>query len=227
MSKDLPLNQLSSNADQTPNWRIKTWFPDLEEKTLEQLAKYFSELQKFNKVVNLVSAKTLLHADAIHFADSMISARIVSKKVNKSAYLYDLGSGNGFPGLVYAIMYPDQKMCLMDSDERKCEFLKHIADTLGLSNVVVQTKKIDTLPSNTIEQAICRGFAPLPKALLTLRKAVKKGAVVYHMKSEEWALEVSQIPSQLCSVWQPELESEYKLPIGDIKMFVVKTTKIA
>ncbi len=94
-------------------------------------------------------------------------------------------------------------------------------------NVVVQTKKIDSLPSNTIEQAICRGFAPLPKALLILRKVVKKGAVVYHMKSEEWALEVSQIPSQLCSIWQPGLESEYKLPFGDIKMFVVKTTKIA
>jgi 16S rRNA (guanine527-N7)-methyltransferase len=221
------LSQLASNNEQTPNWRIKTWFTDLDDKTLEQLAKYFSELQKFNKVVNLVSAKTLYHADAIHFADSILSARIVSKKVNKSAYLYDLGSGNGFPGLVYAILYPDQKMCLMDSDERKCEFLKHIVDTLGLQNVVVQNKKIDTLPSNTIEQAICRGFAPLPKALLTLRKAVKKGAVVYHMKSEEWAIEVSQIPTQLCSLWQHEVESEYKLPIGDIKMFVVKTTKLA
>jgi 16S rRNA (guanine527-N7)-methyltransferase len=65
-------------------------------------------------------------------------------------------------------------MVLIDSDERKCEFLKHIADTLGLTSVVVQNKKIEILTSNTIEQAICRGFAPLPKALLTLRKAVKK-----------------------------------------------------
>jgi 16S rRNA (guanine527-N7)-methyltransferase len=46
------------------------------------------------------------------------------------------------------------------------------------------------------------------------------------MKSEEWALEVSQIPTQLCSIWQPALESENKLQIGDIKMFVVKTTKL-
>lgn len=221
------MSQLAANNDQSTNWRIKEWFPDLDDKIHDQLKKYFSELQKFNKVVNLVSAKTLLHADAIHFADSILATRIVSKKVNKSVYLYDLGSGNGFPGLVYAILNPDQKMCLMDSDERKCEFLKHIVDTLELPNVVVQTKKIDTLPSNTIEQAICRGFAPLPKALLTLRKPVKKGAIVYHMKSDEWALEVSQIPSQLCSMWQPELEQEYKLPIGDIKMFIVKTIKIS
>ncbi len=215
------------NNDQSANWRLKTWFPDIDEKAHDQLFKYFTELQKFNKVVNLVSAKTLLHADAIHFADSILSSRIVSKKVNNNVYLYDLGSGNGFPGLVYSILYPNQKVVLMDSDERKCEFLKHVSDSLSLSNVIVQNKKIDVLPANTIEQAICRGFAPLPKALLVLRKCAKKGALVFHMKSEEWALEVSQIPSQLCSVWEPALEGEYKLPIGDIKMFAVRTEKIA
>lgn len=214
------------SADQSVNWRIKTWFPEIDEKTHESLYKYFSELQKFNKVVNLISPKTVLHADAVHFADSILASRAVSKKVNKSVYLYDIGSGNGFPGLIYAILNPDQKMALVDSDERKCEFMKHVADTLGLSGVVVQNKKVELLPSNTIEQAICRGFAPLPKALLTLRKAVKKGGIVYHMKAEEWAMEVSQIPTQLCSIWQPALEAEYKLPIGDIKMFVVKTTKL-
>ena len=213
-------------SDQVVNWRIKTWFTDLDEKIQDQLKAYFTELQKFNKVVNLVSAKTLLHADAIHFADSILAARIVRKKANKNVYLYDLGSGNGFPGLVYGILFPDQKVILIDSDERKSEFLKHIADSLGLVNVVVQNKKIEMLPQNTIEQAICRGFAPLPKALLTLRKIVKKGGNVYHLKSEEWALEVSQIPTQLCSMWQPALEAEYKLPVGDIKMFVVRTSKL-
>lgn len=214
------------SADQSANWRIKTWFPELDEKTHENLYKYFTELQKFNKVVNLISPKTVVHADAVHFADSILASRAVAKKINKSIYLYDLGSGNGFPGLIYAILNPDQKIVLIDSDERKCEFMKHIADTLGLTSVVVQNKKIELLTSNVIEQAICRGFAPLPKALLTLRKAVKKGGIVYHMKSEEWAMEVSQIPTQLCSIWQPALETEYKLPIGDIKMFVVKTTKL-
>ncbi len=221
------MNQLSSNNDHAPNWRIKTWFADLDEKTHDNLFRYFTELQKFNKIVNLISSKTIIHADAIHFADSILASKIVSKKANKNVNLYDLGSGNGFPGLVYAILYPDQKIVLMDSDERKCEFLKHISDTLNLANVVVQNKKIDVLPANTIEQAICRGFAPLPKALLLLRKAVKKGGAVFHMKSDEWAIEVSQIPTQLCSSWQPSLEQEYALPIGTIKMFVVKTQKIA
>lgn len=213
--------------EQEPNWRLKTWFPKLDEKTHQNLKQYFVELQKFNKVINLISGKSMLHADAIHFADSILASQAVRPNINKNNYLYDIGSGNGFPGLIYAILYPDQKMILIDSDQRKCEFLKHIADQLGLLNVVVQNKKIEHIPPESIEQAICRGFSPLPKALLSLRKVIQKEGSVFHLKSAEWAIEVSQIPIQLCSIWQPTLETKYTLPIGGIEMFVVKTTKFA
>lgn len=208
-----------------PNWRLKLWFPDLDDNVHLKLKNFFIELQKFNKVINLVSAKSMLHADAIHFADSMKASAAVHQKINKNNYLYDIGSGNGFPGLVYAILYSDQRVILLDSDQRKCEFLKHVADALGVLNVVVQNKKIEHCAPESIEQAICRGYSPLPKALLSLRKAVQKGGSVFHLKSAEWADEISHIPIQLCSVWQPTLEAEYALPIGGINMYIVKTTK--
>lgn len=215
-----------SQKDQAPNWRLKTWFPDLDEKVLQNFKQYFIDLQKFSKVINLVSPKTIAHADAIHYADSIFASQIVRKNINKNNALYDIGSGNGFPGLVYGILYPDQKVILVDSDERKCEFLKHIADSLGLLNITVQNRKIEDIPADSIEQAICRGFSPIPKALLTLRRIVRKGGVVFHLKSGEWAVEISQIPIQLCSLWQPALEAEYILPVGGIKMYIVRTTKI-
>lgn len=214
LKKDLP-----------PNWRLKSWFPDFDESVHSKLKQYFLELLKFNKVINLVSSNSILHADAIHFSDSIFASIIVQKKVNKNNYLYDIGSGNGFPGLIYAILYPDQRVILLDSDQRKSEFLKHAVEVLGLSNVVVQNKKIEHCPPDSIEQAICRGFSPLPKGLLSLRKVVKKGGSVFHLKSTEWADEVSLIPIQLCSIWQPSLEAEYTLPIGGIKMYIVRTTK--
>lgn len=220
---------MSDNPDikkeQQPNWRLKSWFPDLDESLHLKMRQYFVELQKFNKVINLVSSKSLLHADAIHFADCIHASVIVRKKVNKNNYLYDIGSGNGFPGLIYAILYSDQRVILLDSDQRKCEFLKHVVEALGLSNVVVQNKKLEQCPLESIEQAICRGFSPLPKALLSLRKIVKRGGSVFHLKSAEWADEISQIPIQLCSTWQPVLEAEYSLPIGAVTMYVVRTTK--
>lgn len=211
--------------EQQPNWRLKSWFPDFDDSVHLKLRKYFIELQKFNKVINLVSSKTMLHADAIHFADSIKASIAIHQKVNKNNYLYDIGSGNGFPGLIYAVLYPDQRIILLDSDQRKCEFLKHVVEALGLMNVVVQNKKIEHCPPESIEQAVCRGYSPLPRALLSLRKVVKRGGSIFHLKSSEWADEVSQIPIQLCSTWQPALDAEYTLPIGGITMYIVRTTK--
>lgn len=216
-----------SETDNSSNWRIKTWFPDLDEAALARLKNYHTQLLKFNRAVNLISSKTILHADAIHFADSIFSCESVYKKANKNEYLYDIGSGNGFPGLVYSCLYPDQKVILLDSDERKCEFLKHAIKQLGLANAQVKNMKVEALGVDEVSQAITRGFSPLPKMLLMMRKMVRVGGVVFHMKSTEWSLEVSQMPTQLCSIWQPSLEREYKLPVGEIKMFLVKTEKIA
>ncbi len=208
------------------NWRTKEWFPDLAPAAHSQLKTFFDELIKFNKVVNLVSSKSMLNADSIHFADSVLAAQIVSKKVNKNSILFDIGSGNGFPGLVYSILFPDQKLALVDSDERKCEFLKHVVKSIGATNVDVQNKKIESFGDDSISQAVSRGFAPLPRTLLAFRKIMKSGGQFFHMKGEEWGMEVSQIPIQLCSVWQPVLEGEYKLPAGDAKLFVIRTEKL-
>lgn len=216
------------SSPETPNnWRINEWFPHLTPLAHKQLRIYFDELIKFNKVVNLISSKTIANADTIHFADSVLASQIVNKKVNKNNNLYDIGSGNGFPGLVYSILNPEQKMVLVDTDERKCEFLKHVATTLGNGNVDVQNKNIESFAADSIEQAICRGFAPLPRILLSMRKIVKDGGQIFHLKAEEWGMEVSQIPIQLCSSWQPLLEGEYKLPVVDTKLYVIRTEKLS
>lgn len=215
------------NSDKTaPNWRLKNWFPELDEKIHGNLELYFNELQKFNKVINLVSAKTLINADATHFTDSIHASRIVREKLNVNKMLYDFGSGNGFPGLVYGMLYPDQKIALTDSDERKCEFLKHVIQKAGLTNVQVINKQIELLGKDPVEQVISRGFTQIPKMLLTLRKMMPKGSLVFHMKGEEWAIEISQIPIQLCSAWQPTLAGEYILPVTGARMFVVETLKL-
>ena len=213
-------------SEASAHWRLKEWFPDLDKSVHDQLKIYFDELIKFNKVVNLISSKTVYNADATHFADSVFASRIVRNKANVSNKLYDIGSGNGFPGLVYAILYPDQKVVLVDSDERKCEFLKHMLTILGLKNLEVQNNKLENFGNDSIDQAVCRGFAPLPRALLMLRKIVKLGGQIYHLKADEWGMEVSQIPIQLCSAWQPVLEGEYILPVLGAKLFVIRTEKL-
>jgi 16S rRNA (guanine527-N7)-methyltransferase len=141
--------------------------------------------------------------------------------------IYDIGSGGGFPGIVMAILRPQWKMILIEKDPKKCEYLSHLSKHLGLSNVEIRCTGIESLKPGSIECAVTRGFSSLPKSLLIFRKLVKKGGKVFHLKSEEWASELADIPTQLCSFWLPSLLGDYKLPLGEVKFAVVKTEKIA
>ncbi len=208
------------------HWRIKAWYPDLDQDVHDQLRLFFNELVKFNKTVNLIPSKTLANCDLIHFADSINACRIVHKKLNENEWLYDIGSGCGFPGLICGILFPMQKIALIEIDDRKINFLSHVINLLNLKNVKVENKKAESFLPDSITQVICRGFAPLSKTLLTFRKSVKLGGLVFNLKTDDWSMEISQIPTQLCSSWKPYLLAEYKLPVTDIKLYIVEAIKI-
>jgi 16S rRNA (guanine527-N7)-methyltransferase len=191
-----------------------------------QLKTYFDELVKFNKTLTLVAPKTVPFADALHFSDSPLAMRVILKSNPQLKELHDLGSGNGFPGIVIALFNPSIKVTLVEYDLKKCEFLKHIITTLKLQNAVVLNNKIEELKDGSVTAAVARGLSSISKVLLLTRSKVAKGGVVYHMKGEHWGMEVSEIPIQLCSAWSPSLIGEYRLPVGEIKFAVIKTDRI-
>ena len=115
----------------------------------------------------------------------------------------------------------------MDADIKKCEFMKHVISAVRIPNADVLNMKVEELKDNSVQHAFSRGFANISKIILITRKAVSKGGVVYHLKGEQWGMEVSEIPIQLCSSWAPGLVGEYKLPIGEMKFAIIKTDKIA
>jgi 16S rRNA (guanine527-N7)-methyltransferase len=141
--------------------------------------------------------------------------------------IYDFGSGPGFPGAVFALLYPQVEVVLVEGDVKKAEFLTHLSATLKLKNVTVIGKGIETLPEGSVQHAMARGFANISRTIMAARKSMVKGGSFYHLKGEEWGIEVGEIPTQLCSMWSPSLIGEYKLPVGAIKFAVVKTEKIA
>ncbi len=207
-------------------WRIKEWFPEIPEETEQKLKLFNSELVKFNSALSLVSEKTLPLADVIHFSDCILGCREIVKDTQPSSIL-DIGSGNGFPSLVMAVLFSNVKVVVVERDTRKIEFLKHVAHQMKLVNFECQVNAIENIPQGSIDLVMMRGFVPISKAILALRKQVKKGGSLYMFKSEEWATEVANIPSQLCSFWTPSLVGEYRLPIGEVKFAVVKLKKIA
>lgn len=211
----------------TNHWRIDGWFPDLNPEVLKQFKIYNDELIKFNKTVSLVSPKTIPMADALHFADGILASRVISKGYPKINEIYDLSLGNGFPGLIFAILNPQVKVHVVEPDQRKSEFLKHVIATVRVPNADVMNVKPDTLKEGSVNYVMTRGFASISKVILLLRKTVPKGGVIFHLKGEQWGMEVSEIPIQLCSLWTPGLVGEYRLPVGEVKFSVIKTDKIA
>lgn len=205
-------------------WRIDEWFLDIEPQKRELLKAFREELLRFNHAINLVSVKSLPLLDLLHFSDSILASRIIAEST-KIDEIHDIGSGNGFPGIVFAILYPEIKVNLVEVDQRKAEFLKHVAAQLKLSNIKVLTQSFESLPAESVRFGVSRGFASVSKSIMSGRRVFSESGVYFHLKSEGWASEIAAIPVQLCSYWTPGLVKEYQLPVGDVHFAVVKTTK--
>lgn len=208
------------------SWKIPEWFPEIDSATLTKLRSYADAIVKFNKTINLIGPKTVQFIDSLHFADSMLASRVIAKDSPSIDVIYDFGSGNGFPGMVFGILNPKTKVVLIDSDTRKIEFLKHTISHMHLSNIEARCLTVESLPAESVKFCVSRGFANISKSILLARKCFAKGGIYYHMKSEQWGLEVSEIPIQLCSIWNPALVSEYKVQNIPVKFAVVKTVKL-
>lgn len=219
---------MSTNTNDEPlknQWRLKDWFPDLAPNTIAMMQSFHDLIIKNNKTVSLVNPKTLPVADALHFSDCILACQIVRDDAPKMNKIFDLGSGGGLPGVLFAILYPEVEVVLVDNDVRKIEFLKKAVTTLGLKNASVLHSSVENLPADSIQYAITRGIGNISKTILLARKPFAKGGILYHMKTEQWGLEITEIPTQLCSVWFPALVREYILPTTQIRFGIVKTTR--
>ena len=99
---------------------------DVSRETLDRLRRYTELLERWQKVQNLVSPRTLPEVWQRHFADS---AQLLEHAPPFGLWL-DLGSGAGFPGLVIAILAANRQdavVHLVESNGRKCAFLAEVA----------------------------------------------------------------------------------------------------
>lgn len=221
---DAPKSKDVAPASDNALWRVPEWFPDLDGQTLSLLKAYHTELLRFNLKLNLISRNTERDADEAHFADSILALQsLVLKDLGER--VFDIGSGNGLPGLILAILQPGINVQLVESDSRKVEFLKHVVHTLSLKNVGIMNIRIESLKSTEIRVAFSRGFASISKTCLLFNKIFSIGGQFYHLKGNSWSSEIAELPSQLISVWNPELVGEYSLPVSQARRAVVRTIK--
>lgn len=108
---------------------------EINEDQIKKLDKYHELLVEYNKVMNLTGITEKEEVYLKHFYDSLTIIKTVDLKEETS--LCDIGTGAGFPGLVLKIIFPNLKVTLLDSLNKRVEFLKVVIADLKLDDIEV------------------------------------------------------------------------------------------
>jgi len=104
------------------------------------LTSYYQELDRWNQKVNLIAACDTRGIAIKHFLDSLLFSQGLQLRTDVS--LLDVGSGAGFPGLPLKILIPELRVTLLEPNEKKTSFLRHVIGTLDLKDVLVVSKSL-------------------------------------------------------------------------------------
>lgn len=118
---------------------------DLDEPILESLSRHFELLKKWNKTHNLIAVEDTRSLIEEHYVDCLLALSLVLPRVQTDRLIHDLGSGNGFPGLLGAIISKRHRFTLVESLRKKCSFLRTVKTELALSNLVIEQKRVQDL----------------------------------------------------------------------------------
>jgi len=183
--------------------------------TLDQLERYAAHLVTWQKRLNLVAPSTIPDLWRRHMLDSAQLYPLIrdSGRVSPDRPLVDLGSGAGFPGLVLAIMGV-RPAILIESDARKCAFLREAIritevnkNRVATDSVDILRVRIETLPSRPAGVVTARALAPLKELLVLAESFLTTDSICLFLKGQDvevelteatkyWKMEVEKIPSQ-------------------------------
>ena len=106
---------------------------EITSKQADQFYMYFTMLVETNKVMNLTNIVEPEEVALKHFTDSLSLVHYFD--MNEIDSIIDVGTGAGFPGIPLKIFYPEKKVLLLDSLNKRIKFLNDVIDELGLSNI--------------------------------------------------------------------------------------------
>lgn len=151
----------------------------------EKLDIYCKFLLDYNQHTNLTAIREEKEVYLKHFYDSLTLAKGIDLK-NVTSML-DIGSGAGFPGIVIKIFFPNIKVSLIDSNNKKTTFLKQVVDKLGLINVDVINDRVENFSKNNLNSfdlVTARAVTYLPVLAELALPIVKKDGLFIAMKGK-------------------------------------------
>lgn len=119
---------------------------NITDKMLNELEVYKNFLQEYNKHTNLTAITNDEDIYLKHFYDSLTIVKTID--LNRVERLLDIGTGAGFPGMVIKIIYPNIKVTLLDSNNKKIKFLEELATKLNIDVEIIHSRVEDYARNN-------------------------------------------------------------------------------
>lgn len=108
-------------------------------------ARYYAELTRWNRRVNLTAITEWDAAQTLHFVDSLSAAAVLPQAALEGGRVVDVGSGAGFPGIPLKLAYPSMRLALIEARGKRAAFLREVCDALGLRDVEIRAGRAETL----------------------------------------------------------------------------------
>lgn len=165
----------------------------LNEEQIEKFYKYMNLLIEWNKKINLTAIIEPKEIILKHFIDSLT----INKYIKDNSKIADVGTGAGFPGIPLKIIRPDIQLVLVDSLNKRINFLNEVIEQLNLKNIETIHIRIEEFGQNTkyrekFDYSTARAVANLSTLSEYLLPIVKVGGQVICMKGSNIQDEINQ-----------------------------------
>lgn len=146
-----------------------------------KLMDYVMLLAKWSKVYNLTSLRSVEQIIPLHILDSLSLLPFMQDV----SVVLDVGTGAGLPGIPLAIARPDISFKLLDSQQKKINFVQHVITSLQLNNVTAMQQRIETLPVNLqFDMVVSRAFASLDEFVKLIINVCNNRTKIVAMKGK-------------------------------------------
>ena len=183
---------------------------------LKQFHFYLTQLQLWNRRVNLTGLKTGQEMVSKHFLDSLA----VMPFLKPARSLADLGSGPGFPGLVLKLVRPELELTLVEAREKKAAFLEYLIACLKLPDVTVVRTHLTVAAARQwgprFEAVVSRAAFKLRQFLELAAPLLLPGGLALALKGPQLAREELAAATTLAPLLglTPPEPQPYRLPLS-------------
>lgn len=202
---------------------------EIDDKKEEQFYNYMKLLLEWNEKINLTAITEQNDIILKHFIDSIT----INKYIEQSNSIIDIGTGAGFPGIPLKIMNQNKKITLVDSLNKRINFLNEVCKEISLENIQCIHARAEELASDleyreNYETVVSRAVARLNVLIEYMLPFVKKGGLCICMKGPNIDGELEEAKNAI-KVLGGKIKSveSFFLPDSDIERNVIIIEKVA